>query len=201
VGSKGSGNWIQRGSKPTVESQNQLDLRWMKKKGCLHLGASGSISWSSGGQQIKTADFFVERDNLVLKFRYGPRGIGESEVKTSIEFDRTPCNYGGARIWFRCGGCSRRTPVVYWIDRYFLCRRCCGLVYQSQNEGQADRLWRKAQEIRTRLGGNVNTFGPFLRPKGMHWRTYWRYRAQVRQLEDRIADIIIRRFGGNPNVL
>ena len=201
MGGKGSGNWIKRGSRATVESQYQLDLRWMKKKGCLHPGASGSITWSGGGQQVKTVEFLVEQDQIVLKFRHASRSTDGSEMRKTIKFDRTPCNYGGTRTWFRCPGCRRRTPVVYWIGSHFRCRLCCGLVYESQNEGQADRLWRKAQEIRTRLGGNVNTFGPFLRPKGMHWRTYWRYRAQVRQLEDRIADIIIRRFGGNPNVL
>jgi len=37
----------------------------MKKRKCLHPGASGSISWSSGGQRVKTVDFFVGQNKLV----------------------------------------------------------------------------------------------------------------------------------------
>ena len=118
MGGKGSGNYIKRGSKPTVETQNSLDLRWMKSRGCLYTGASGAISWSSGGQLGKKVNFFVERKEACARIQgYAPCGTNGPEMRKIINFDRTSCNYGGTRMWFRCPGCRRRTPVLYWIEK------------------------------------------------------------------------------------
>jgi hypothetical protein len=62
------------------------------------------------------------------------------------------------------------------------CRQCHDLGYTSQRKGPAFRAIRSAQKIRERLGGSANLFAPFPeRPKGMHWRTYQRFReAEVK---------------------
>ena len=196
MGGKGSGNYIKRGSKPTVETQTSLDLRLMKSKGCLYTGASGAIFWSSGGQLGKKVNFLVERKRLVLEFRYAPCGTNGSEMRKIINFDRTSCNYGGTRMWFRCPGCQRRPPVLYWVGSHFICRLCLGLVYESQQEGETDRLLRRAQRIRAGLGGSSTIFDPFPeKPKRMHHKTYERYRALAGGLEDHIFNLIHRRFG------
>jgi hypothetical protein len=83
----------------------------------------------------------------------------------------------GERPWFICpgAGCGRRVAVLYGPGRYFLCRHCYDLGYQSQRDNRMYRALHKALSIRKRLGGSVNMTKPFPeKPKGMHWSTYER---------------------------
>jgi hypothetical protein len=85
----------------------------------------------------------------------------------------------GERPWFICPDvrCGRRVAVLYGPGRYFLCRHCYDLVYESQRENEMHRALRRAQTIRERLGGSANMTKPFPeKPKGMHHETYWRLR-------------------------
>ena len=107
-----------------------------------------------------------------------------------VSLDWTACNFGGERPWFVCpgAGCNRRVAILYGPGRYFLCRRCYDLVYESQREYEMNRALRRTQTIRERLGGGANMKSPFPeRPKGMHHETYWRLReahgeAEMEQL-------------------
>jgi hypothetical protein len=64
---------------------------------------------------------------------------------------------------------------LYGPGKYFLCRHCYDLSYESQREDKGHRALRRAQKIRQRLGGNANMMEPFTdRPKGMHHDTYLR---------------------------
>jgi hypothetical protein len=102
----------------------------------------------------------------------------------------TPCNFGGERSWFICpgAGCGRRVAVLYGPNRYFLCRHCYDLAYQSQRDNKMYRALHRAQDIRRRLGGSANMMEPFPeKPKGMHWSTYDRlwwehHEAEMEQL-------------------
>ena len=64
---------------------------------------------------------------------------------------------------------------MYGPGKYFLCRHCYDLSYESQRENKMYRALRRAQNIRVRLGGSANMKEPFPeRPKGMHQDTYRR---------------------------
>ena len=65
--------------------------------------------------------------------------------------------------------------MLYGLGKYFLCRHCYDLTYESQRENEMHRALRRAQTIRERLGGSANMMEPFPeKPKGMHWKTYER---------------------------
>ena len=96
-----------------------------------------------------------------------------------------------AAVVFICpgAGCGRRVAVLYGPGRYFLCRHCYGLSYESQRDNQMDWALHRAQSIRERLGGSANMTQPYPeKPKGMHWKTYGRlwwehHEAEMEQLQ------------------
>ncbi len=117
---------------------------------------------------------------LLYRHRTGPGGESD-DVKQTVPLDWTACNFGGKRPWFLYPGvvgderCGRRVAVLYGPGRYFLCRRCYDLTYQSQRDNKMHRALHRAQDIRRRLGGSANMTEPFPeRPKGMHHDTYMR---------------------------
>ncbi|MBK7282257.1 hypothetical protein [Candidatus Aalborgicola defluviihabitans] len=91
-----------------------------------------------------------------------------------------------------CPSCGKRVAVLYGPGKYFACRRCCGLGYASQKEGLGDRSSRQADKIRNRLGWQAGILnGEGGRPKGMHWATYRRLKAEY----DRLVQISFHDIG------
>jgi hypothetical protein len=78
-------------------------------------------------------------------------------ITESVSLVQVPSNLGrGSRPYFVCpgevGGCGRRANKLYLARRYFLCRRCCGLLYASQSEPSPwQRTMRRANTLRQRL--------------------------------------------------
>jgi hypothetical protein len=71
--------------------------------------------------------------------------------------------------------CARRGGILYATGAYFLCRHCCGLVYQSQREDAEGRAALRAFRLRARLGDYGDLLDPLpKRPPGMRLRTYQR---------------------------
>ncbi len=106
-------------------------------------------------------------------------------------FDFTRLPSGGERPWFLCPKCARRCGILYAIRSRLFCRKCGRLSYESQNEPRHDRVLRKAQKIRVRLGGSANMTEPFpSRPRYMHRRTYQRLRRQHEAAEERYIGLM-----------
>lgn len=179
MGGWGSGRGS-RWAKTTTESQKRIDIRWLKKQGYLQSGRSGSLFWSSNGQQTGFINYRMETGCMVLNYRIRINGGEWEDIEETIILVRTPCNYGGERIWFRCPHCWKRVAVLYGAGKYFLCRHCYNLAYSSQQEGKSDRLMRKARKIRQRLGASENLFESiWLKPKNMHQKTFDRLRREA----------------------
>jgi len=165
----------------TTDNANRVDIRFMRKEGLLRDGCSGTLNWSVRGKQTGSIDYRVTADSVILQFRHRSRVEDWQDVEQTVVLDRTPCNYGGERLWFLCPNCHRRVAVLYGPGAHFLCRHCYGLPYASQSESKADRLRRKARKIRERLGGATNLTEPVeLKPKGMQWKTFERLRREER---------------------
>lgn len=101
----------------------------------------------------------------------------------SIQISKTPCHYGGYRYWFICSNCKRRVGVLY-RQGYFKCRHCLGVNYRTQLQQPQDRLFKRLNALRERLGwygGIVHGYGE--KPKGMHEKTYKRLLGEYIELE------------------
>jgi hypothetical protein len=194
-GRRSSGGWYRFDKKTITDECQSIDVRHLHRNGLLKPGRWFSLRWSRADREtgsIRGAVIGNEKpEEVILTYRHRSDPSGEwEEVREPVFLAWTACNFGGERPWFICpgAGCGRRVAVLYGPGRYFLCRHCYDLVYQSQRDNAMDRALHKAQFIRKRLGGSTNMTEPFPeKPKGMHRRTYerlwWEYHeAEMEQL-------------------
>lgn len=129
------------------------------------------------------------------------------DVTYTVPLVWSPCTKGGERPYFRCPGlregrpCFRRVAKLYSGGRYFLCRHCYRLTYESRSEARYDRHLRRANKLRQAIGGEPGTESLIPpRRKGQWARTYEAKLAKIIELEA-LADLkfggwIARRFPG-----
>jgi hypothetical protein len=174
------------GGKNTTSGMLFLDVRHLLRKGYLNFGANSSLHWSRRGEPCGWISLRAYDGHIVLSYRtrrYEGEEWTNKEYPVTLEWTR--CNYGGSRVWFRCpaAACGRRVAILYG-GSIFACRHCHQLAYDSQHETCHGRMLLKAQDIRQKLGGTpciADEFPP--KPKGMHWRTYYRWRQKADEAE------------------
>ena len=187
MGGPGSGNRYRWGAKTSTDACDRLDLASIAREGWLRPGGSGTVRWWRGERETSSIGWAVDGEAGIataLELHYAVDG---EEVRYRVPIAWTPCHFGGQRPWFVCPGegCGRRVGVLYG-RRFFLCRGCHDLAYESTREDPGERALRKARKIRERLGGSANLLTPLPpKPKGMHWRTYVRL-AQEEEAAERI---------------
>ncbi|EKD67325.1 MAG: hypothetical protein ACD_48C00479G0005 [uncultured bacterium] len=131
-------------AKTTCEESHKLDTQFLLKHGYLQdIPRYGSINWSCRGEPTGSVSIYVYPQEGFIKFSYTQTNRWDG---TKTDFDYTvrlvtsPCYFGGKRWWFRCPllinglPCSRRVGVLYLAGKYFGCRKCYDLAYQSQQE-------------------------------------------------------------------
>jgi hypothetical protein len=191
MGDEGSGNWYRFDKKTTIAECHSVDVRYLHREGLLKPGRWFSLRWSRADRETGSIRGVVEGaerpEQVILLYRYrGGLGGEWEDVQERVSLDWTACNFGGERPWFMCPGtgCGRRVAILYGPGKYFLCRHCYDLVYESQRENEMNRALRRAQTIRERLRGSANMTKPFPeKPKGMHHETYWRLREEHDEAE------------------
>ena len=106
-----------------------------------------------------------------VRYRYIKDG---KPVEHVVRLTKTICNYGGVRHWFECEYCRGRVGVLYFSGGQCACRKCFKLAYKSEGDTWHNQQFRKADNIRDRLGwrpGIAHADGA--KPKGMHWKTFY----------------------------
>lgn len=190
MGGSGSGQWYRYRAKETTDDLRSLDVNWLNRKGYLAQGRRSFIHWWRGNEHAGNINIYTEEGSILLDYKTRFSGGDWENVTERICLSWTYCNYGGRRPWFICPGivngisCRRRAAKLYLAGRYFLCRHCYDLVYESQRESKRHRLLRIEQNIRMRLGGSTSIAEPFPpKPKGMHWNTYIRLKNKAEYAE------------------
>ncbi len=195
MGGVGSGNWYRFDKRTTTGECHSVDVRYLHRENLLKPGRWFSLRWSRADRETGSIGGVVEGmetpERVILTYRHKRGSGGEWEdIREPVPLTWTVCNFGGERPWFICPGvgCGRRVAVLYGPGRYFLCRHCYDLTYQSQRENKMYRALHRAQKIREKLGGIANMMEPFSeKPKGMHLTTYDRllwehHEAEMEQL-------------------
>lgn len=129
--------------KITVEECLDLDVFWLRKHGYLDGYKSGGIKWMSGWGHENSVSLQVEARALTCKISYsiGRDGEDKESIEQQVPLTTSVCNYGGSRYWFICpiyrNGhyCGKRVGKLfkYGGSKYFACRHCLDLSYDSRN--------------------------------------------------------------------
>jgi len=201
VGGWGSGSWIRWPTKPVVEDGLTLDLCRLIREGLVVPGSSvaGSLVWrhsTTGGETFSVGYHasLLSPGSGWLRLYYTAAGMS---LDYRIELTVTRPYFGGTRWWFVCPVEGVRAAKLYSPPRscLFLSRKGLRLAYRSQNQGTWERQLRVAQAIRVKLGGTPNLADPFPdKPKGMHWKTYFRLRKKAGWVADRGMFLMARRL-------
>ena len=191
MGGFGSGR---RGGRETTADYRRLDVRELHRAGVLIPGWRGGWCWYRHGE--KRAEINIEVRELSMVLRYSATSGGERKsYDYAVGLVRTGCTFGGARPWFLCPCCGRRVAILYG-GAMFACRHCRRLAYESQRESDNDRTIRRADAIRERLGWQAGILNPDgWKPRGMHWRTFWRLKAEHDQLRSAGLEGMARQLG------
>ncbi len=162
--------------KDTVEDCRSVSISFLRKHGYLSEPCckSGGIAWKNYlGEETSSIGIVVstlDGDNYV-RFHYTStdRHSGEkTEYDYKVALTTTPCNLGGVRYWFICrltkNGvyCGRRVAKLYCAPgaKYYGCRHCYGLSYESRNEtrsgmfaafGGVLRIERQIEDLRSQI--------------------------------------------------
>ena len=196
MGGFGSGRYYRGSTRTTCEEVKRIDIRYLRQNGLLQPNRARSLFWSTGGEPTGNIGYTMLEDEMILNFNV--RGYWDEEwesIEQRIWFDETPCNYGGSRKWFLCPHCDRRIAVLYMVDTRFYCRHCSRLPYASQGEDYLDRMSRKFDKLNKRLEADeyIND-GDLWKPKGMHWRTFYRLKMAEINADDRWGTALLARF-------
>ena len=189
MGGFGSGRPSGSG-RDTVEGCRSIDINRLHKAGCLSPGWAGGWQWTRDGEKVASINLRAGADRLHLSYRVRIGGGEWEDVAETVRIVRVACRLGGTRPYFICPGvvngiaCGRRVAKLHGPGRYFLCRHCYRLAHASQSEGALDRMHRRVNKIKQRLGDDTGTHFFFpQRPKGMWRRTYERLREQAFEAE------------------
>lgn len=130
----------------TVDDARQISLSWLRKQGCLKGWYSGSITWTSGFSQDKSSievEISIWGDDPYMRLSYTSTDRWNGE-KTShdyrISLVKTPCYFGGYRLWFQCPNCWQKvSTLMISSSSKYACRRCLRLTYASRQRSYHGR--------------------------------------------------------------
>lgn len=109
-----------------------------------------AITWSRNGESTGKINYDLSTvlGNSYIELSYRIRSWGDDEwqsINYKVPLEAVECRYGGIRWYFRCplyrsgAFCGRRVGVLYEAGRYFGCRHCADLTYESCNQSKRFR--------------------------------------------------------------
>lgn len=172
MGGIGSGRRWHWDAKSTTDDYRRLDVRRWARDGLLEPGNVFGWQWSQHGERVADIQVTIEDFGARLKYRAKDSGGDWKPMEYSVCFVSQRCHFGGHRKWFVCParGCGRRVAILYG-GKVFACRHCYQLAYPSQREERFQRVARRSDRIKRRLGWDDDARHG-LKPKGMHWATF-----------------------------
>lgn len=198
MGGFGSGGGNSSG-RPVESDTTDLDVNKVRRTGNFALGSNRRWSWRWGhGRECSINVWGRGADRgVTLAYTVTPNFGGEPYgIREDVAIEWTPCRFGGERPWWLCPACSRHVMKLYGAGARYRCRHCHRIAYRTQREKEHDRIQTRANRIRKKLGGEPGVEMIPRKPKGMHWKTYERYCAELHAADDAFVEYVRRRWPG-----
>lgn len=157
VGRRNGRSRRQGGGRLATDVALRLDVNELWRSGCFRNLATGTVHWHKGQPREASVSFYGDRERIVLLSVQRLSDDSVPEARYEIEIAWSACHFGGLRPWFVCPACDGHCGVLYGLGA-FKCRRCHGLVYESQSESAFFRILRKRQKLAAKLekgGGSL----------------------------------------------
>jgi len=151
MGGMGSGSWYRFDKKSTVEESLTVAMRDFRGK--IYPHSSGAFTWTwASGNSASIGYRVTWRDVPIITLTY--RWRDREDVAIPIRLQTTPTNFNGRRWWFSCPlvrgtrCCLRRVGKLYLPPgaKYFGCRLCHDLTYESSQKAHQWERWLGRQE-------------------------------------------------------
>jgi hypothetical protein len=159
--------------KTTVEDSTKLSISKLKEFGLLGGCCSTTLTWtrklSGHTNSIGIVVDVLDEPYVKLNYTITDRNSGEkNDYDYKVGLTTTQCNFSGKRYWFICPlvrngvPCGRRVGTLFLSSggKYFGCRHCYNLSYESRNECRLGRFGqlgyvlkaeRQVQELREKV--------------------------------------------------
>jgi hypothetical protein len=169
------GRWYRWDKKPITDEVLDLDMIRFAKVVDLTRWLVGAWQWTWTSSHKASIGYTIAPGKGVwLRYTVSK----EQEYNYLAHTTTTVQPFGGVRYWWLCPNCSQRVRILYGTGSFFVCRRCAGVYYGTQqNKSLMMRIDNELSRIRRKLkatGGSVADTMPPPKPKGMHWTTYSR---------------------------
>ncbi len=150
------GRWSYSNRWTTVECKS-ITIKFLNKHHYLNGNVRcGGMNWSNNGEQTGSIGFMVSTvdGDSYIRFQYTKTNRHtqeKAELDYNVRLVWTPCHFGGRRWWFICPlvindrACNRRVGILYLGNgKYFGCRHCYNLTYESCKESHKfDSMFKK----------------------------------------------------------
>lgn len=179
MGGRGSGR---QGGRPTIEATQcyTLDVDFFTRE--FDGSAPVTRSWEPGdpdGELTVTIEPIGSQRHdgarAVLKFDIDQFSRNTGPQTQYVRLDWKSCRFGGRRWYWICPRKSVLASKLYLPNGgcHFWSRAAYDLGYQSQRETYFGRAQLRADRLLRKLAPNTDESSDYyLKPKGMHWRTF-----------------------------
>jgi len=153
-------------AKDTCEGELRLEMRWLKKKHYLDGLRSAAVTWTSNHGREDSVRITVDTASKNPRIQFFYVQTNRDGEKTThdygAELSPRSCRFGGRRFYFICPltkngvPCRRRALILYLSGRWFGCRKCHDLAYESQQErhggmlGTYAKYWSRSDRSETK---------------------------------------------------
>lgn len=149
MGGIGSGNWHRQRSCATVNMLPELNATDFKKPS----GKVVAIPRDELERREVTYRYLRDGRNILL-FRSDSRDDDSDTLPPVLKMETTPCHFGGSRTWLLCPTkvCGRRAQSLFVSEHgRIACRKCLGLLYESQYGGRLEKQMTRLRAMHRKL--------------------------------------------------